>query len=177
MLLIYWIYLGGPVFWIWVRYPKMIEFPGTICWNIWCLLNKYNLWTIDTTNYFLHLAYLAPILSSLELIHKHKTKKRDHSGTLKIKYNRMDYKMSQKLLMFKNTHFIGTKIHFSKFVWYSTQFSPAFRDFWPYKKCRIFFNFMPKDFLVTDACQLKCKGRWHIKNWQISRFLYSGWLC
>jgi len=125
----------------------MIEFPGTICWNIWCLPNKYNLWTIDTITFFYILAYLAPILSSLELIHKHKTKKnviiRDHSRSNVTNYglrNEPKWECSRILILF-SINFYGIP----------TSFRDFFRDFWPYKKCRIFFNFMPKDFF-SDWC-------------------------
>ena len=32
------------------------------------------------------------------------------------------------------------------------------------KSVEYFLILCQKTFLVTDACQLKCKGRWHIRN-------------
>ena len=155
----------------------MIEFPGTICWNIWCLPNKYNLWTIDTITFFYILAYLAPILSSLELIHKHKTKKnviiQDHSRS-----NVTNYGLRNEPKWECSTHFI---FHFFFSINFYGIPAPVFAIFFEIfdliKSVEYFLILCQKTFLVTDACQLKCKGRWHIRNWQISRFLYSGWLC
>lgn len=152
----------------------MIEFPGTICWNIWCLPNKYNLWTIDTITFFLHFSVFGSnsIISRThpQTLNQKNVIIRDHSRSNVTNYglrNEPKWECSRILILF-SINFYGIPTSFRDFF---------FEIFDLIKSVEYFLILCQKTFLVTDACQLKCKGRWHIRNWQISRFLYSGWLC